>query len=252
MRNIVRIFLVLAVILTLCACSTQPDSTDPTDVSTHPGEQIATQNTVGETTLPAETETPVPMLLAAEYLDAVHYISDERADQTYLVCATDRYGDICYGLLYTTGHFEPLMEYSSYYPLADGNYFVTNEEKIIRDFNYTGLDTMKKPMCANGKIIDRNGNVLYEPDANGPYQKMYVVNSNTIFVLAASAGFDGIDVYWGVLDSMGNWIHELDNTGVLVEKIKNHNLIELNGDGSWTYAHTKKAFAGYSEDGRKD
>lgn len=190
----------------------------------------ASQTTTNQTTVPIETTHP--QLLAIDYLESIMDISSTWKDGRYLVYGTDRSGTPCYGVLSCTGTFELLDKYKFYYPLADGNLLVTNEE--------TETDFQEICCIPNGSILDKQGNVYYAANSDDSYQKMYVVNSETILVIAASSGFDGMELSWGILDHTGNWVKELSSTGLLIERIAENDLIYMNADGSWDYSNIRE------------
>lgn len=241
----------LTVILALCILLMSGCSR-PNDVT---GGERETNGTIPEqedTSSIAQTSpgnTQIPQLMAVDHLKTVIHVSNEWTDGTYLVYGLDRSGSPCYGILDKNGGFVKLSGYEAFVPLAEGNMFVTNDDAFVKDPHSQMHDSNRSSLCASGKIIDQDGNILYEPAAGSPYQKMYIIDPETILVIAASSGFDGIEVYWGVLDHTGRWIQELDNTGILAEKLKKYKLIEVNSDGSWSYANTKKKLVSVAPDG---
>lgn len=237
---------ILALFLLISGCSR------PNGVTGDGSEMNDTTSQEKETSSMTQTsadDIQRPQLMALDHLKTVKYVSDEWTDGTYLVYGEDKSGSPCYGILDQNGGFEILSGYKAFLPLADGNLFVTNDDAFVKDFRSTSQDSNRSSLCASGKIIDRDGDTLYEPGTGSPYQKMYIIDPETILVIAASSGFDGVEVFWGVLDHTGQWVRGLDDSGILAEKIKNYGLIEVESDGSWSYANTKKKLVSVAPDG---
>lgn len=164
---------------------------------------------------------------ASDYLDTLLYISEPWRDGQYIVYGTDYSGQGAYGVFYESGAYEPLTTYACYYPLADGNLLVSYEEYEERDKFPDNI------ILTDAKIIDSAGDILFQNESDELKMRMYTINSGEIFVLAAVAGFDGPEIYWGVLDNHGNWLHELDDSGEMVERLKGYDLLSFKSDGQW-------------------
>lgn len=139
-------------------------------------------------------------------------ISNEIAGK-YVLYGTDDNGNWCCGLLDENGDVQVYPEYIGLYPLENGKLLVTDDVKVWED----SIDPIDMNLASECKIIDQNGNVLWEKEPN---QNIWIVNSKRIFIVSAEGGFDGTTSQWGVIDENGDWVYPMQNNGeMFLEKI---------------------------------
>ncbi len=219
------IFLSVLCLLTSCG---QKDLSEPATESTIT--EISEPHSSDDDTNVSEIEESSAFLLATDYLLSIYDISDQWFQDAYLVYGMDVSGQECYGIWYTSGEFEQLNcldDYRACYPMGDGNLLVTND---VNDEGF--ISSSANDEGFGGRIIDQNGTILFETETS---QRMHLINSSAVMVIDATSGFEGVSVQWGIVDNHGEWVHELDDTGPLVEFLEEKNMVKVTSEGTWKY-----------------
>lgn len=169
-------------------------------------------------TFPEENVTENTLLEGSKFTDAasdifatVTGISEEWQDGLYVINGRNSTDDMVCGIMNDERNVEVFDEYTALFPLADGHLIATTDTTVDGNLWFDGQSVVEYSAGISGRIINQNGDVIYQQEENQPLQRMYYINPHRILVMAANPSFDGIELSWGVLNQNGEWIYPLKN-----------------------------------------